>query len=134
MIESRPMAIEDYLEIMELNAGVYPAWNTLDDDQKRYLGQINIESGAAKSFYEDGKLVAVGGVRFVGIGEAWMITPPQIRLRPFELFREVKKAFIKIRDENNLWRVFATSQISENFLRHLGFKKNEKPYTWTREL
>jgi len=134
MIETYPMKIEDFLLVMALNADAYSDFDKLPDEQKRYLANLNIITGEAKSFFEDGRLVAVGGIRYVGLGEAWMITPPQIRdKRSLSLLRETRKSFVSMRDNNNLWRVFAESKISETFLRHLEFKPNSAGYVWTRQ-
>ena len=134
MIEVRQMVIEDFLLLMELNSGIYPEYDKLSDEHKRYLANINIIAGEAKSFFEDGRLVGIGGIRHIGLGEAWLITLPEIReKRSFSLLRKTKEVFASIRDKHNLWRVFATSKISETFLRHLGFKEQEKVLTWTRD-
>jgi hypothetical protein len=133
MIEKRPMKIEDFLLIMEQNAGVYPWYDNLVDEQKRCVANMNIITGTAESFFEDGQLVGVGGIRFAGIGEAWMIVPPDIRdKRKLSLLRETKNTFIRTRDEKNLWRCFAESKISDNFLKHIGFEPNPKGLVWTR--
>lgn len=134
MIEVRQMKIEDFLLVMELNADVYPEFDKLPDEQKRYLANMNIITGAAESFFDNGKLVAVGGICYVGLGEAWLISLPEIRTKKsLSLFRETKNTFKRQRDDLNLWRIFATSKISETFLQHLGFEKQEKMLIWTRK-
>jgi len=133
MIETHQMLVEDFLVIMAQNAEVYPEFDKLQDEQKRYLANINIITGEAQSFFEDGRLVAVGGIRYVGLGEAWLISPPKIREeRSLSLFRETRRTFISMRDGHNLWRVFAESKISENFLKHLEFKAQSGGHVWTR--
>ena len=105
----------------------------LTEEQKRYLANVNIITGTAESFYENGRLVGVGGIRHIGVGEAWMITPPDVRgKRSLSLFRKTKETFTKTRDDLNLWRCFAESKISDNFLNHLGFEPNPKGLVWTR--
>jgi hypothetical protein len=127
------MTAEDYLLVMEQNIEVYPEWDKLTDEQKRHIAAVNISTGTAQSFFEDGRLVGVGGIRFRGIGEAWLITPPYIRdHRAKSLFREARRVFKKNRDELNLWRIFATSRISKTFLRHLGFKRSPRTFCWMR--
>lgn len=132
-IEIHPMKIEDFLLVMAQNADIYPEFDELSDPEKRCLANLNIIMGTAESFFEDGRFVGVGGIRYVGIGEAWMMTPPTIREeRRVSLLKKTKEIFAKTRDEHNLWRIFGTSKISENFLRHLGFKKDESVHIWTR--
>lgn len=133
-MEVRPMEIRDFLLVMELNADVYPEFARLPDEQKKCLANVNITTGTAQSFFEDGKLVAVGGIRFIGIGEAWLLTPPKIRKdRTLSLLKETRKTFIKTRDKHNLRRVYATSRISENFLSHLGFETHPQGFVWTKK-
>lgn len=133
MIETRPMQIEDFLLVMELNADIYPEFDKLPDEQKRYLANVNIITGTAQSFFDNGRLVGVGGIRYVGLGEAWMITPPKIREKDgLVLVKEAQETFIKMRDDKNLWRVFAEDTISETFLKRLGFKEYTNGFVWMR--
>lgn len=131
-IEIRQMTVKDFVHLMQLNAGVYPEFDVLSDEQKSHIANLNIVTGCAESFFEDGKLVAVGGIRYVGVGEAWLITPPKIRDRSLSLLKETRKIFVKRRDEHNLWRIFATSKISKTFLGHLGFKELPEAFCWMR--
>ncbi len=136
MIEKKPMEINDFLTIMAANAEVYPEFAELPDGQKRHLANINILTGTAESYIEDGKLVGVGGIRYVGIGEGWFITLPELRQKNRQglaLFKFIEKAFVKTRDELNLWRVFAGSKISTHFLERLGFAKDTSTRVWTRQ-
>lgn len=132
MIEERQMTIEDFLHVMDSNKDQYPQFAALTEEQRRFLAWLNCTAGVANTYIEDGIIVGVGGVRYIGVGEAWMLTPPTIRDdRKFSLLRHTKKSFKEICSKCNLWRVFATSEISESFLRHLGFKATEKPFVFT---
>jgi len=126
-----PMTVEDFLEVMAANAEVYTEFAALPDEQKRLMANGNIATGTAETFREDGKIVGVGGIRHIGIGESWFITPPAIRKKPLKLLRQVRKSLEQIRTDKQLWRIFAASKISENFLKHLGFAKNEDFHVWT---
>ncbi len=131
-MKTDPMAIEDFLEVMAQNAEIYPEFAALPEEQRRLIANGNIQTGTAETFREDGKIVGVGGIRHIGIGEAWCITPPTIRDQPVRLLRQVKKSFDQIRNDKELWRIFAESKISENFLQHIGFVKNEGFHVYTR--
>ena len=134
MIETKQMTEDDFKEIMTLNKGIYPEYDNLSEDDKWLAANFNINTGTAESFFEDDRLVAVGGIRYVGLGEAWMITPPDIRLkRAKSLLREVRNIFVKTRDEKKLLRIFAQSKISVNFLKHLGFEESEMVHIWARK-
>lgn len=133
MLEAKNMKIEDFLLVMAANSHIYTEFAELADEVQRYVANVNIVTGEARSLYEDGRLVAVCGVRFVGIGEAWMITPPDIRDgRKLSLLRHSKREMIRMRDENNLWRIFAESRISKTFLKHLEFQPHPEGHVWTR--
>lgn len=123
------MTIEDFLQVMAQNAEVYPEFASLPDEQKRLMANGNIVTGTAQTFREDGEIIGVGGIRHIGIGEGWCISSPENR-RP-SVLRLVARNFKRIRDEKQLWRIFASSKISENFLQHLGFVKNEDFHVWT---
>jgi hypothetical protein len=131
MIEKRPMTTEDFLVIMEQNAHIYPEYAALPQDKKVQWAKLNTDTGTAVSYLVDGKLVAVGGLRCIGLAEAWMVTAPEVRDESKKsLFRETKNELISAQ-EQGIWRVFAETRISENFLEHLGFKKQEM-YIMTR--
>lgn len=127
------MTVEDYLLLMELNAEVYPQFEKLPDEQKRQYVNMNIISGSAYSLFDDGRLFTVGGIRYKGIGEAWMITPPQVRdEKKLSLLKEVRANFVRDRDRHNLWRIFAEKTIPGSFLEHLEFRPQPDGYVWTR--
>ncbi len=133
MIETRPMTVEDMLLIMALNEDIYSDFAKLPEELKRYVVIHNIIHDAAKYFYDKGRLVGVGGIKYVGVGEAWMISYPEIRSEHgLALVKQAQETFIGMRDEKNLWQVFAESRISENFLKRLGFKQNPKGFVWIR--
>jgi hypothetical protein len=132
MIETKDMTVDDFMRIMSANADIYPEYDNLSLEAKRYVANINIMTGTAMSYFEDGELIGVGGIRYVGIGEGWMLTLPNIREeRKFLLFRQAKKDFEGTRKTKNLWRIFAETRISRIFLRHLGFTESENTHVWT---
>jgi len=126
------MTVADFIYVMDLNPCIYPKYDALGPDQKRMAAHLNICTGTAETFLDDdGRILGVGGIRFVGVGEAWCITLPEKRT-PIML-RTVAQNFEQVRDENHLWRVFAESKISENFLKHLKFQKKDGIHIWTRQ-
>ncbi len=137
MIKTQNMTAEDFLIVMAANADMYPnsvysQFAALSQEYKRYLANVNIATGEAKSFYADGKFIGSSGIRYVGIGEAWLATMPETRERPLLLLKEAKRFFKESRDDHNLWRVFANGGISMTFMEHLGFEKHENGVCWTR--
>lgn len=133
MIETRKMTVQDFLDVMRPNESFYPEYAALSGEDKRKIALLNPNTGIAESHYLDGKLVAVAGIRHVGIGEAWFITTPDIRENHKRfLLQQTRKNLIRMRDALNLWRLFATSKISENFLEHLDFIPEPTMHVWTR--
>lgn len=132
MITTKAMTIDDYIQMMDLNAEFYPEWAKLSIEDKRKVAQISIDTGIAESHYENGELIGVTGVRYRGIGEAWFIARPDIRGRKFFLFKHTKRTLKRLLKACGIWRMYATSKINENFLTHLGLKKDDTIYCWTR--
>lgn len=130
-MKRKNMEISEFLEVMEANKGIWKEYDELPEEQKRFLAHVNICTGVAETYYDDdGELFGVGGIRFVGLGEAWLITLPNKR-KPY-LLRTAAENFKRIRDSKNLWRIFAESKVSEHFLQHLGFKKQDGMHIYTR--
>ena len=126
------MNIEEFLAIMKLNADIYVEFENLSLDAKKYVANINIMTGTAQTYFEDGVLIGAGGIRYVGVGEGWMITPPQMRYdKKILLLKRARQCFERTRIDKNLWRIFAETRISETFLEHLGFVKSENTHVWT---
>ncbi len=130
-MKTQQMTEAEFLSVMQANVGLYPDFDALSIERKRLIAQVNICTGTAESFYDnEGRLIGVGGIRYMGLGEAWMLTLPEIR-EPF-LLRTVAQNFERLRDEKHLWRVFAESKVSENFLKHLRFVRQDGMHIWTR--
>lgn len=134
MMEKRQMTVEDFLAIMDANKETFPDFATLPKEAKIMVANVNICTGTAYSYYKEGKFWGVGGIRYTGLGEAWLIGMPETRkelIMPEFYF--IKDEFRRQRDELNLWRIFAENRISEDFLRHLGFEKKDNILVWTRK-
>ena len=131
MIESRPMTIDDFLTLMEANKEIYKEFDALNTNHKQELAQLRVGTGTAQGYYDGDKLVAVGGIQYIGLGEAWLVTVPKIKTDMKKtLLREARNTLREDKKKLKLWRVFASSKISENFLKHLGFHK-ENVYSMT---
>lgn len=136
------MTTEEFLEIMADNASDFPEFERLTPKEKKNVADTNIITGPATAFRNsEGRLDGVGGVRIVGVGEAWMITPRRIQSHPDrglrkqqfdDLIRDTQGEFKKICDGHNLWRVFAIGKLSTTFLQQLGFEQSEKTLVWSR--
>ena len=127
------MEPEDSLLVMEQNKELYPEYDALPFDQKEYWAYLNGNTGTAETFLDDdGKVAGVGGIRYIGIGEAWLLTLPEIRQNALWFYRRAKSHYMAMRDSKHLWRIFAETRISETFLKHLGFNRQNGMHVWTK--
>jgi len=134
MLTKKTMVIEDFLAIMAQNIEHYPEFAKLPEESKRFMAQLNISTGVAESYFDSkGELFAVGGVRYCGIGEAWVLSTPKARQsNTLTLFKNTAANLKLLRDNLNLIKVYADGDISNNFLEHLGFKKANNTLLWIR--
>jgi len=128
------MTIEEYINVMDQDPIHFPEWAGFDINTKQFLAKVNMVTGVAKTFTEDnGNFFGCAGIHYVGVGEAWCITPPDIRKdKKLTLLREAKNFFGTQRDKLNLWRIYAANRISQTYLNHLGFEKADNLSIWTR--
>ena len=137
------MTTEEFLEVMADNADLFPEFAALPQQQQEAMANTNIVTGPAQAFRDtNGRLVGVGGIRIIGVAEAWLITPKDIRSHPdyqkrraqfAEFLRITQDAFKRMCDENSLWRVYATGKLSTNFLEQIGFEQIDKTLVWSRK-
>ena len=136
------MNIPEFLDIMEQNSSDFQEFANMSQEQKETVANLNIQTGCAEAFYyPDGRFLGVGGIRVVGIGEAWMLVSREIQSHPdptqrqaqfLDLLVKVKEHMARMCDENNLYRVFATGTLSTKFLEQLGFRREDKTLVWSR--
>ncbi len=142
MISSKIMETSEFLKIMAENASDFSEFAALSDTLKQKVAEVNILTGCAEAFYDGhGKLVGVGGIRYKGVGEAWMVTPREIQSHPdhtrrqaqfLDLLTVTKDAMQRMADDNELWQLYATGTLSTKFLEQIGFKRQDKTLIWTR--
>jgi hypothetical protein len=124
------MTVQDFTHVMEKNRDMYPEFHLMSFKEKFAIANDHIERGVAESYLgKHGEVIGVGGIDFVGVGEGWFISLPEQRTS--SLLRTVKEQFNRIRKAKNLVKIYATSRISENFLKHLGFKKHNSVHIYS---
>ena len=97
------------------------------DESKRPEANLNQSAGSAYSLFLDKELIACGGVRIYGVGEMWLVTNDECRKKHIKTILRASREQIDLMvRENSLWRLLAETEISENFLEHLGFVKSKK--------
>ena len=96
------------------------------DETKWPQANLNQSSGPAFSLFEDGTLLGCGGVRVYGVGEPWCMFTKEARTnKKTTILKATKQQLDIMCREHKLWRLFAETTVSESFLEHLGFKKQE---------
>jgi hypothetical protein len=134
ILTKKTMEIEDFMAIIAQNKEHYPEYANLPEETKRFMAQLNISTGVAESYFDsEGKLFAVGGMRYCGVGEAWVLSTPQARQsNALTLFKNTAANLKLLRDKLNLIKVYADADINSNFLEHLGFNKTNNTLLWIR--
>ncbi len=137
------MTTDEFLKIMADNSSDFSEFAALSDTLKQKVAEVNIITGCAEAFYDDnGKLQGVGGIRYKGVGEAWMLTPRNIQSHPdhtrrqsqfLDLLAVTKKNMLRMVAENEILQLYATGTLSTKFLEQVGFKRQDKVLIWTRE-
>lgn len=125
---TEPMQIEQYVELMKMNRQFYPG---ITEKLMYEIAKFNIDTGISEVHFKDGKMIAVAGIRYRGIGEPWFVSTPELRENKFLLYRKMKKTLPRMAASLNLWRMYANSKINDNFLHHLNFTDEEKIFAWT---
>ena len=91
--------------------------------------RLNQVAGPAHSIFIDDKLVACGGVRIAGVGEAWACYSPEVLEHVWDVFKHTKANMEQVVREQNLWRVWAEMSVQDDkhraFLKRLNFKQIE---------
>ncbi len=108
-IYSHGLAIQgdDILQGAALNQISGPAFTLMTDEKKP-------------------KVLACGGVRIQGLGEAWAIYDKEaLKDFPKTLLAASRDALTEMIAEERLIRVFAESSVSDKWLKSLGFVKQE---------
>lgn len=97
--------------------------------------QLNQSSGIAFTAFDDNdKPVFAGGVRTVGVGEAWFLMKPEDREelssgRPnaekIQMVKIVRQSLDNIIRSESLWRIFAEARKSKRFMNTMGFVESD---------
>lgn len=91
--------------------------------------RLNQIAGPAFTIVDNGRPIACGGIRIDGVGEAWCVLSEQARNEKLKSVMKIIKSKIdEYQREEKLYKMFAVNVASENFLRHLGFVKNNNVF------
>jgi len=91
--------------------------------------RLNQVAGPAHSVFIDDKLVACGGVRIAGVGEAWACYSPEVLEHIWDVFKHTRANMEQAVREQHLWRLYAEMSVQDKrhrlFLKRLNFNQIE---------
>ena len=87
-------------------------------------GIVNLTSGPAFALVEDKCVLAIGGVRSLGIGQAWAHLGPEAGGHIKSVLETARAVLRESCARENLYRVYAEAPIDKpTWFEHLGFTK-----------
>lgn len=96
------------------------------DRTRASIANHNCVAGPGYTVLVDGKPIACGGIRVHGCGVAWFAFSKEAEKEHLKtIIREAKKKLEEMQRENELCEVFAVSEDTDTWLKHLGFKKKD---------
>jgi hypothetical protein len=95
------------------------------------MAALNQISGPGFALIDGGQVIAVGGVRVQGIGQAWALLSPTILKQRKALLRTARDVVEQCIAHEKLYRVYAEASVDKPaFYKHLGFKQQDN--LWVR--
>ena len=108
---------------------VEDAYHILGNLDEVNMGRLNQVSGPAYSLFHKGELLGCGGIRTVGIGEAWLMLTEEAKKHKRDLLTHCRMMIDKMMRDEKIWRVWSESPEdkpkNKNFLKKMGFRKTE---------
>ncbi|NIQ95644.1 MAG: hypothetical protein GWN87_16650, partial [Desulfuromonadales bacterium] len=101
-------------------------------------GALSMREGPAWSLRDHEAILAVGGVRVSGIGQAWLKLSDRGRSRPKAVLEACRAGLVKAVVEHGLYRIYgeADPQVGKaNFFEHMGFVQlapQDQLYVWPK--
>ena len=97
-----------------------------DNINAAILGQI---SGPAFTLMDGGQILAIGGVRVLGIGQAWALLAPGGEKRAKTILRTARAVIERSMASEKLYRVYAEASVDKPaWFKHLGFHTQDNIY------
>lgn len=105
---------------------VEDACQILGSNDEIDTARINLVTGPAYSAFLNNELVACGGVRVLGIGEAWALYDKKALEKKLSLLKHSKAWLNRIIRDEKLWRIWSECpepKPNQNFLEHMKFRQ-----------
>ena len=116
----------DQKEIKFIQFSVEDAFRILGNLDDINSARMNMVSGPAYSAFHNGELLGCGGIRNLGIGEAWAIYTEKAKEHKRELLKQSRMWLDKMMRDERIWRVWSETpeiEANHNFLKHLNFRE-----------
>jgi len=99
-------------------------------DENLSAACLNLVSGPAFALTEGGIVLAIGGIRVQGIGQAWaLLAPGAAEKRAKTVLRTARTVIDQSIAQERLYRVYAEATVDKPaWFKHLGFVQSEKLY------
>lgn len=83
---------------------------------------LNQISGPAFTLIDGGQILAIGGIRVQGIGQAWAMMAPEAAKRTKTVIRTARAVIEESMVKERLYRVYAEATVDKPaWFKHLGF-------------
>lgn len=112
--------------IQFIKFSVEDAFHILGNLDNINAARLNEVSGPAYSAFHNGELLGCGGIRALGIGEAWAIYTEKAKEHKKELLKQSRIWLDKMMRDERIWRLWSESpkiETNQNFLKHMGFRE-----------
>jgi len=92
---------------------------------------LNQVSGPAFTLREHGRILAIGGIRVAGIGQAWAFLTEQAKRNPKAFLRAARATMTECMATERLYRIYTEATVDKpTFFKHLGFAQQDN--LWVR--
>jgi len=106
------------------------------DDYRAIAGEENLSaaivnaiSGPAFTLSDGGQILAIGGVRVQGIGQAWAMLAPGAEHRAKTIIKTARAVIEESMRQEKLYRLYAEATVDKPaWFKHLGFHQQNNIY------
>jgi hypothetical protein len=89
-------------------------------------GIVNLTTGPAFALVDGGHVLAIGGVRVQGIGQAWTALSDEGRSKPKAILRTARAVLHEAIVQERLYRIYAEATVdAPAWFKHLGFHQQD---------
>lgn len=99
-------------------------YRALMGDENLNAAIVNVLSGPGFTLIDGGQILAIGGVRVQGIGQAWAMLAPGAEHRAKTIIKTARAVIEESMKREKLYRLYAEASVDKPaWFKHLGFKQ-----------